>query len=486
MLTHNNVKLKNITYNGQKVKKWNHNGVRIYNAGSTVTYYVDTNTAYTEEVDSEASCLSPKTFTPTKSGWNFVGWRENNTASSEILTDKIMGDSPITLYAVFKQDVTCTFISNGTQTATGTRYYNNNNVADASVTAPSGQVYSGWTWRGWAAAGVTAADASVSYGNGATISGLTGNATFYGLIYRTLTITYYNGSATASTTSGNRYYNFAGNYSNPSFTMTQAAISGWTARGWSTSSSATASISYANGATITATDNMTIYGCYHQTITLSYAGNGATSGSVAAQTGTRYFNSGNYSNPSFTLSENGFGKTNYAFSNWAIGSASGTQYAAGASVTLSANTTFYAIWKIYVADSTRSVSINLYKGQGEGWFAAKGALDSTLLTVATDIDTSLYSGAELTLSAADLWAEWTTTVGYIMFTDGINEALIANSYLAFTGVEEEHTRNLNPTITFSKSSGTVNLSIIQYATQNGGNCHYNVQGGTLRLIGRKG
>ena len=146
MLTHNNVKLKNITYNGQKVKKWNHNGVRIYNAGSTVTYYVDTDTVYTEDVDSEASCLSPKTFTPTKSDWEFVGWRENNTASSEILTDKIMGDSPITLYAVFKQDVTCTFISNGTQTVKGTKYYNNNNVADASITAPEGQVYSGWAW----------------------------------------------------------------------------------------------------------------------------------------------------------------------------------------------------------------------------------------------------------------------------------------------------------------------------------------------------
>lgn len=344
MLTHNNVKLKNITYNGQKVKKWNHNGVRIYNAGSTVTYYVDTNTAYTEEVDSEASCLSPKTFTPTKSGWNFVGWRENNTASSEILTDKIMGDSPITLYAVFKQDVTCTFISNGTQTATGTRYYNNNNVADASVTAPSGQVYSGWTWRGWSAAGDTTAAGTVAYNNGSTISGLTSNATFYGLHYLTLTLTYYNGSATASSTSGYRYYNAAGNYSNPSFTMTQAVISGWTARGWAMSSAAEADIMHKNGDTITLTGNATIYGCYQRTLTLSYAGNGATSGGTAAQTGTQYFNSGNYGNPSFILRANGFTRTDYSFSKWAIGSASGTQYAAGASVTLSANTTFYAVW----------------------------------------------------------------------------------------------------------------------------------------------
>ena len=263
MLSYNNIKLKNITYNDQKVKKWNHNGVRIYNAGNTVTYYVDTDVVYTEEVDSEASCLSPKTFTPTKSDWEFVGWRENNTASSEILIDKIMGDSPITLYAVFRQIVT---------------------------------------------------------------------------------VTYYNNSTTASAAKKDKYYN-NGNVVNPSFTLTQATKSGWTARGWATGTTGDAIIVLKDGGTFERGSDYTLYGMYQQTITVSYAGNGSTSGSTVAQTGTRYYNSnGNVVNPKFTLSANGFAKTGYSFIKWALGSASGTQYAAGASVTLSANTTFYAVW----------------------------------------------------------------------------------------------------------------------------------------------
>lgn len=156
---------------------------RIYPNAGTVTYYVDTNTVRTEEIDIDESCLSPKTFTPSKSGWTFVGWREDKTASSSVLSSKIMTGDDVTLYAVFKQ-----------------------------------------------------------------------------------------------------------------------------------------------------------------TITLSYNGNGSTGGSTASQSGTRYYNNGNAANPSFTLRSNGFSRTNYAFQKWAQGSAGGTQYAAGASVTLSANTTFYAVW----------------------------------------------------------------------------------------------------------------------------------------------
>lgn len=184
ILRNGSVKKYAFLHNGTKLKKALHNSTTVlWKAGSTVTYYVDTNTVYTEEVDSEASCLSPKTFTPAKSGWTFVGWREDKTASSSVLTSKVMGDSPITLYAVFR-------------------------VA----------------------------------------------------------------------------------------------------------------------------------------VTLAYAGNGATSGSTASQSGYRYYNNGNAANPSFTLKANGFAKTNYTFTKWAIGSASGTQYAVGASVTLTANTTFYAVW----------------------------------------------------------------------------------------------------------------------------------------------
>lgn len=492
----NNTTLKKMTYNGQKVKKWYHNGVRVYAAGSTVTYHVDTATTYTEEVDSEATCLAPKTFTPSKSGWTFVGWREDTTASASVLTSKVMGDTPINLYAVFSQNVTvtyynnsttasstsgtryynnnnvanpsfklaqasksgwsargwstgtagnssityknntsftrdsnvtlygmyeqgitCTFLSNGNQTASGTRYYNSNGqVTNASVTVPSGVGISGWSWRGWSAAGTTTGNAGVTYANGATISGLTAGATYYGLYQQTITVTYYNNSTSPSTTTGTRYYNAAGNYTNPSFTLTQAASSGWSARGWSTTNSGNAGITYNNGATFTRdsnitlyglyqqtitvtyynnsgspsyaygtrywapagaidpsftltqaaksgwsargwsttnagnagvsynngaaftrSSNITLYGMYYQTITLSYNGNGATSGSTAAQTGTVYWAPAGTIGATLKLASNGFTRTNYSFNGWDLG-------AVGASVTLTTNKTAYATW----------------------------------------------------------------------------------------------------------------------------------------------
>jgi uncharacterized repeat protein (TIGR02543 family) len=103
--------------------------VQVYSAGNPVTYYADTGKVYTEEVDYEASCLSPKTFTPSKAGWTFIGWREDRTASADVLSKKNMGDAPVTLYAVYRQSVTLSYNGNGNtggsvSNQTGNRYYN--------------------------------------------------------------------------------------------------------------------------------------------------------------------------------------------------------------------------------------------------------------------------------------------------------------------------------------------------------------------------
>lgn len=356
MLYIGNKKVK-VYIGDKKVKKGYIGNVLCYSSGNPVTYHVDTSTIYTEEVDDGATCLSPTTFTPAKSGYTFKGWREDSTANSSVLSSKVMGDSPITLYAVFQKNVTVTKYNGSTSATTETKqqYYNNGNVANPSFTLSQTAV-SGWTVRGWSTS--TTANASATVSNGGSIT-LSANATYYGLYQRTITLTKYNGSSSATTSTGTRYWNSAGNYSNPKFTLTQTAVSGWTVRGWSTSTSATASASVSNGGSVTLSSNATYYGMYQRTITLSYSGNGATGGSTASQTGTRYWNSaGNYSNPSFTLRSNGFTRTNYSFVNWRMGSTSGTAYNAGASVTLSASTVFYASWKlIYV-----NASVKIYGG----------------------------------------------------------------------------------------------------------------------------
>ncbi|MCD7864043.1 MAG: InlB B-repeat-containing protein [Lachnospiraceae bacterium] len=395
----------------------------VYSAGGVVTYYVDVGITYTEEVESDATCLSPTTFTPTKSGYIFAGWREDATASSDILTEKTMGDDSVSLYAVFKKTISLTYYngSSSASTKTGTQYYNNENIVNPTFTLTPATVsgftfsgwctsssatasvaytgisdtefasdttlyakyyqtitltyystsstaatetgtryynsgnytnptftisspsLSGWSFLGWIS-GSTSATGTVSY-TSISSTAFSANATLYAKFSKTITLTYYNNSTTASTQTGTRYFNAYGNYSNPTFTLTAASKSGWSFDGWCTGTAGNASIAYSSISSTTFTASATLYARYSCTITLSYNGNSATSGSTSSQTDTRYYNSaGNYSNPTFTLASNGFTRSCYSFSKWASGSASGTQYAVGASVTLSANTTFYAIW----------------------------------------------------------------------------------------------------------------------------------------------
>ncbi len=326
----------------QKVRQGYVADRKVYSSANTVTYMVDIGISYTEEADSGTSCLSPKTFTPQKTGWSFVGWREDRTASASVLGSKIMADSPVTLYAVFRAGVTVTYYNNSTSASStsGYRYYNNGNIVNPSFTLTQANS-NGWTARGWSTS--NQGNAGITYANGAVFT-RDSNVTLYGLYQQSITVTYYNNSTSASRTTGTRYWAPAG-YINPSFTLTQAGLSGWTARGWSTGTAGNSGITYNNGAAFTRDSNITLYGMYQQTITLSYNGNGASGGSTAAQSGTRYYNSnGATVNPSFTLRANGFARTNYSFAAWALGSAGGTQYKTGTGVTLTANTTFYAYW----------------------------------------------------------------------------------------------------------------------------------------------
>lgn len=235
-----------------------------------VLYWVDVNVGYHESVKVGDSVLNPTTFTPTKSGYTFLGWKDSGIASADVFTDKTAEGTSMILYAVFIKTITVTYRNHTvTSTATGTQYYNNSDTL------------------------------------------------------------------------------------NPSFTLTQTPISAWIARGWTTSASGGASaITYANGATFTRSSNITLYGCYYRTVTVSYNGNGATSGSTAASTGTAYYHSASGgTNAAISIRANGFVRTNYGFVRWRLNSTSGTAYSAGSTYTSVSDATMYAEW-IYTAAYT--------------------------------------------------------------------------------------------------------------------------------------
>lgn len=326
----------------KKVKKVYAGDKKVYSAGNTVTYHVDNGITFVEEVDSDASCLSPTTFTPSKSGWIFVGWREDTKAFGNVLSSKIMGDDPLHLYALFRQTVTLTHYNNSTsaQKANGYRYSNQTNIADPVFTV-SPAARDGWSFNGWCLSG--GATAGISYGS-VSNTAFSANATLYAKYSQNITLTAYNGSGSPTSYVGTRYYNSSGNTYNPSFTVNANALSGWNFDGWCTSAGATAGISYGAISGMQLSSNLTVYGRYSQPITLSYNGNGATGGSMGSQTGTRYFNSGNYSDPSFVLAGNGYSRTDWVFYKWALKGPNGDHYTIGSTVTLSSNTVFYAFW----------------------------------------------------------------------------------------------------------------------------------------------
>lgn len=94
-------KLK-INYGNMKIKKGYCGSDLIYTCGNSVTYVVN-GTNYEEDVEEGESVLSPTTFTPTKSGWTFRGWSKQ-AGSTIIQNNLLMGENPITLYAVWSKE----------------------------------------------------------------------------------------------------------------------------------------------------------------------------------------------------------------------------------------------------------------------------------------------------------------------------------------------------------------------------------------------
>lgn len=249
-----------IYFGGQPLREIQYGGTVVWRAGAYITYVIDNNISETHFVPYGQTTLA---VTGSKAGYEFAGWRQDQTASADILTADLCTGDAKTLYAVFR---------------------------------------------------------------------------------KTVTVSCCNGSPTPQTASGYLYYN-NGNVRSPEFTIGQLPLSGWSARGWSTGQAADAGISYSavNGTPFN--DDVALYGLYQKNITASFDGNGAESGSVAAITGTAYFNSaGNTVNPAFPMPANGFIKSGNTWTGWLQGS-TGITRTSGESVTLSSDTVFAAIWQ---------------------------------------------------------------------------------------------------------------------------------------------
>ena len=288
----------------------------------------------------------------------FAGWATSSGGSvvyanqASVRNLSATDQATVSLYAVWTQiptaTVTYNYAENGGSSATKTNVTANvGSPVDLTPTATK----SGWTFVGWN----TNKDATTALSSLAMGSS---NVMLYAIYKKTLTGTFVDYSVTTKTTRAATVtiYNKA---TNGSVTApTQNTYTGWTSRGWSTSTTTNAppvtSFSIAADATF--------YGLYQRTLTLSYNTNGGTS-TPSSQTGIQYVNSNTitlYSNPSFVLT-GAITHPTYIFNKWRLGSVDGFLYNPGDSVVIDTNTVVYATW---IDTATTSYSIVFYANGG--------------------------------------------------------------------------------------------------------------------------
>lgn len=213
---------------------------------------------------------------------------------------------------------------------------------------------------------------------------------------------------------------------------TKPTRTGYTFKGWATSSSG--SVAYASGASYTANASITLYAVWQKnTYTIKYNANGGT-GAPSNQTKTYGVNltlSSTKPTRSSYVDENG-STISYTFKGWATSSSSSTvAYKSGATYTANASITLYAVWTV----TTTVVTYDIVYETGDGTnVASQEKTKGTSIKLSSIVPTrngftfskwntksdgtgtnynpgATYStNADLTLYA--IWTPWTHTVNF--------------------------------------------------------------------------
>lgn len=207
---------------------------------------------------------------------------------------------------------------------------------------------------------------------------------------------------------------------------TKPTRSGYTFKGWSTSSSG--SVNYAAGASYTANASVTLYAVWQGiTYKVTYNANGGT-GAPAAQTKTH--------GVTLKLSSTKPTKTNYTFKGWGTSaSATTVSYAAGANYTANANITLYALWGLAYT-KPRITNFSVSRADENGNINSEGTHALVQFSWACDqeiqeacIEWKLSTnGAYSVNNRVDLTSQLSGTSGTVVQCIGNGEFSIDHSY----------------------------------------------------------
>ena len=313
-----------------------------------------------------------------------------------------------TAYYNCYKEVTVDFTGNGCSSSTSKSMYLYNGATSGTVQVPSVAMTSGWESLG-ASASASATTMGTAMGSNMSISGVA-SATWTVTRYyncrkgatRTLSYSCNGGSGSTSSSTCTGYaYNGGTTYTSCSVdlrTNSCTAPSGFTWIAWGTGSSSTSGS--AAGTSVTLTADTTRYAVWRKstTYTLSYNCNGG-SGAPSSGSCTAYaYNGGSFGSCSVNLAS-GCSFSGWTFNNWSTSSSATSGTAPGNTVSISGNTTYYALWKKSVTvtfnangctTAAATATGNLYNGATSGCFTVPSA---TLKSGWSDLDASTSSGA---------------------------------------------------------------------------------------------
>ncbi len=118
---------------------------RVYAAGVKVTYQIDTGYSLERTVPDREDAIAAAPPAALE-GYTFVGWRQDDQAEKKVLSEFIISsEEPVTLYAVFKKQMTIGLMPNGgalsesgaAESFTAYCYYNNGNAQSEPTTVPA-------------------------------------------------------------------------------------------------------------------------------------------------------------------------------------------------------------------------------------------------------------------------------------------------------------------------------------------------------------
>ena len=296
-------------------------------------------------------------------------------------------------------------------------------AADLTPTATKG----GWEFVGWnteqnAHEGLT------------TLTMGEEDVTLHAIYKKTLTASFYSSSAGAKETVSTTIYNKAttGTVKAPAMkAWAMAAESGYTAWHWSDGKFSGTAVNPGSTVSLSSSaGDVSYYGLYQKSITVSYDANDGT-GSAASQITTRlasvHEQVAYQTSPSVTLHDGtGFRREGYTFNGWIAGSKTGTDLvAAGTSVSPTQDITYYASWK----PNTYTVTLQPNGGTGTALtgytYGTGAALPTDWAKTGYDFagwyDNENCTGDPVTeISATDtgnktFWAKWTPKTYQVTF-----------------------------------------------------------------------